>query len=135
MKKKRGRKTAGALEAVESIPVRPDPPLELDERQTEIWLEVTSGLPVEWFGEETFALLTAYCIHMGRFRSFSLAADNLLAEGALAPSVNMAKAAEVESRAAMSAATKLRITKQSTVRAEKQKPAGQAAAPWPMLNS
>jgi len=130
MANKRGRKTAGSLEAVESIPERPEAPLELNDREAQVWNEAASGLPVDWFGEETFALLKVYCSHIFRFEAYSLAAANLLAEGALDESIKAAKQAEMESRAAMSAATKLRITKQSTVRAEKQKSPGTGKVPW-----
>ena len=135
MAKKRGRKTAGSLEAVESIPSRPDPPLDLGERQSEIWSEVTSGLPVEWFGDETLSLLTAYCIHMGRFQSMSLAADTCLAEGVIDLGIMTAKAAEVESRAALSYATKMRITQQATYDKSKSKASTPASAPWETLSS
>lgn len=134
MAKKRGRKTVGSLGAVESIPTRPEPPEYFGGRQSEIWSEVTAGMAVEWFGSETHQLLRSYCNHMSRFESMSLAADTLLAEGALDESVKMAKAAEVESRAALSYATKMRITQQSTYHPEKNKKSEErGAAPWKTL--
>ena len=133
MAKQRGRKSAGSLEAVESIPTRPEPPDYLGDRQSEIWLEVTNGLPVEWFGAETLQLLRSYCNHMARFEAMSLASDSLLSEGALDEAIKMAKAAEVESRAALSYATKMRITQQASYHPESKKDPGTSAAPWKTL--
>lgn len=131
--KKKGRKTAGALGAVESIPVRPDPPADFDESSANIWRQATAGLPVEWFGEETLALLKTYCEHLRMFDLLTQEVEEQWDELSPADKVRLLKQRSEESRAAMSTATKLRITKQSTVRAEKSKPPGPAASPWKTL--
>ena len=84
MAAKRGRKTAGELEKVESLPSRPEPPGDLSE-----WDELEP---------------------MDKCR--------------------MLKQREVETRAALSVATKLRITKQSTVLPDKSKKPDKPSVPW-----
>lgn len=146
MAKKRGRKTAGALEAVQSIPERPKPPADLDKRQKQIWTQVTSGLPAEWFSPETLGLLRDYCEHQATFERMSEYINNSALPGeyeeaeGLEPLkvtdlVRLTKAREVESRAAMSLATKMRITQQSTYHPEKTKRPGAGKAPWRNVRS
>lgn len=134
MKKKRGRKTAGALEAVESIPVRPDPPEDMSDFSADIWRKTVNGFSAEWFGEETLPQLESYCEHLRMFEVLTQEVEDCWDELSPADKVRLLKQRSEESRAAMSAATKLRITKQATTHPEKKKNPGSSPAPWPMLN-
>lgn len=65
--KQRGRKSAVALatssNAVEVVSAPPAPPLELTPEQCEVWKEIASSMPADWFDRATFALLKQYCRH------------------------------------------------------------------------
>ena len=130
MPKKRGRKTAAQLEAVEAVRVRPEPPDDLNEREEAIWREVVSELPADWFRPETLRLLKAYCSHMDRFERLSYMLDQQMEKMDVNDIAKMGKAAEVESRAAMSLATKMRITQQATYDREKHKSTGPKKPAW-----
>ena len=134
MAAKRGRKTAGDLEKVESIAQRPEPPDDLTEFEKEVWRKAASGLPADWFGDETLDLLRLYCRHMLMFEELTDEVNANWDELKSAEKVRLLKQREVETRAALSVATKLRITKQSTVRAEKSKRPGATKAPWGNVN-
>lgn len=57
------RQSADSLAvATVSIPVRPEPPLDLTDNQRKIWEAVTNTKPPEWFEADSFPILKAYCI-------------------------------------------------------------------------
>jgi hypothetical protein len=127
---KRGRKTAGELEKVESIPARPEPPSDLTEFEKEVWRKAASGLPADWFGDETLDLLRLYCRHMLMFEELTDEVNANWDELPPSEKVRLLKQREVETRAALSVATKLRITKQSTVLPDKSKKPDKPSVPW-----
>lgn len=130
MAAKRGRKTAGELEKVESLPARPEPPDDLTEFEQEVWRKAASGLPANWFGDETLDLLRLYCRHILMFEELTDLVNEKWEELEPSDKVRLLKQREIETRAALSVATKLRITKQSTVRAEKSKKPDKPSVPW-----
>jgi len=118
----RGRKSAAA----QSVTVvdggfkkRPEPPADLTERQASIWREVVASEPTQFFDTAaTRTLLTDYCRHcetaeiltnlINTFKPEWIRAE----EGAHRLN-GLLKMRERETRAAVSMATKLRITNQS----------------------
>lgn len=131
----RGRKSAGDLMQLASNPVavqRPDAPYDLDDEGAAEWQRVVEAMPADWFGPETFALLADYCRHVVSARHMS----QLVAQLQKAPGVDMdgldkaLKMRERETRAASSLATRLRITKQATQRADKAVNRTLVQAPW-----
>lgn len=143
----RGRKSAEAIAAVKVVRDRPEPPVELSERQAAEWRAVVDRMPAGWFERETHALLAQYRRHVERAEIFANqlqavdAIPNPPGEQALAAIVQrvelydkLAKMVEREGRAASSLATRLRLTQQSRVdpktagRAANDKPA--AKKPW-----
>ena len=48
--------------AAVSIPLRPDPPEDLNIYQKKVWNDVVSTKPPEWFESDCFPLLRAYCV-------------------------------------------------------------------------
>lgn len=141
MAKQRGRKSAGALEAVQSIPERPKPPADLGRRQKKIWIEVTRGLPVDWFTDETFGLLRDYCEQQATHDRLSDLINNSLLPGEegyddeLEPMsvdelTKLIKNRDIVAGKVLSFATKMRITQQATYDKSKTKGAGPGKAPW-----
>lgn len=55
---------------------RPQPPSYLTESQCEIWREVVSRLPPDWFPPETLPLLEQYCYHILEARELGKRINN-----------------------------------------------------------
>lgn len=119
MASKRGRKTAGELTAVKAK--RPEPPDTLNENEARIWRETVSALPVQWFKPETLALLEAYCSSVDRYQRLSYRLDQDLETMEFNDIEKLTRVVEREGRFMLSVATKMRITQQSSYRAETTK--------------
>ena len=97
---------------------RPPPPPDLTDEQSEEWRAVVSVMPVDWFGRETYPLLTAYCRHVCRARWLAAKIDSggdklIRADGGVQLLDKLLSAAERESRAMLALARSMRITHQA----------------------
>lgn len=116
----RGRKSAAELSVVKgAFGQRPDPPADLTEDQARIWTEIVASEPANFFNTAALrALLADYCRHRAASEMISgvintFKADWLkTAEGAKRYH-DLLKMRDLESRGAITAATKLRLTNQS----------------------
>ena len=62
--KQHGRKSAASLGIAvidSSRGSRPAPPAELSETEAATWARIVGAMPPDWFGQEHFDLLTAFC--------------------------------------------------------------------------
>lgn len=133
----RGKLSASALsvvqfgvQEVESVP-RPKPPADLTPEQAEEWRAVVNRLSADWFPRETLPMLAQYCRHVVAARRVAQIVEQL--QGAeefdLVSYDRALKMQEREGRALSALATRMRISQQATVRAEKaRKPA--VSRPW-----
>lgn len=133
--KQRGRVSADALAVPRIVATveRPDAPYDLTDEQVEVWRKVTTSMPADWFGPETFDLLTLYCRHVVAARRIAQLIEQQ--EKAEAFDSNeydkLLKMQERESRAMSSLATRMRLTQQTSVHKEKsRKGGGIVKRPW-----
>lgn len=120
---KRGRKSEGDLTALigaENL-IADDPPAALNDRQAEIWREVVASEAKGFFGSAvTRSMLAEYCRHRESAESVSgvLSTFNpewLKSEDGVKRYSKLSTIREKENRAAVSIATKLRLTNQSRI--------------------
>lgn len=116
----RGRKSAAALSIVAgSIDGRPNAPVELTERQSEIWEKTVANEPADMFRTAALQqLLADYCRHRDSAERLTSVIDADASAGAdskyeLHEMDRLMKMRERETRAAADKATKLRLTNQS----------------------
>lgn len=141
---KRGRKSSAELSVV--IPVkfgqRPEAPADLTPRQAELWRAITSSEPADFFSTEALrGLLSDYCRHRESAESITSVINTFQAdwlknsEGARRYQ-GLLRMREMETRAAASIATKLRLTNQSRytpqAAATAAKNGGKGFKPWEM---
>ena len=100
---------------------RPEAPATLTPDQAQEWSVTVDALPADWFGPETWALLESYCRHVASARRYSamIEAEEASNDLDIVLLDKLGKMRERETRAAASYATRLRITKQATQRADK----------------
>lgn len=130
----RGR--TGALSAVPSLPtVRLEVPAELNEAQAEEYRAVAGAMPSTWFDASNVPLLKMYVTHvceerrLGKLLSeFNL--ESLKEDEGLKLYDRLSKIHERESKAASTLATKMRLTQQSKVRADKVVNPPSFPKPW-----
>lgn len=118
---KRGRKSAAALEiaSVQTLARRPEPPLSLNERATDEWYRVVNRMPADWFTDETLSLLQAYCEHVAEGEAIQLMIEKVRGlamrdDESYKRYRDLLRDKELQTRAALSCATKLRMTHQSS---------------------
>jgi len=98
---------------------RPDPPAELTERQAEIWRATVASEHAAFFDTAALrALLTDYCRHRESAEKVSIVIDGFQAEWLKSAEgakryQGLLRMRELETRAAVTMATKLRLTNQS----------------------
>jgi hypothetical protein len=115
----RGRKSAEALAIVRPITDhRPPPPDGLTEQQADEWRAIVGRMPSGFFSREMFGLLAAYCQHFSAARVLAGLIDSFKSEWLVDPDGlarfdKLLGMRERETKAMMSAATKLRLTPQS----------------------
>lgn len=132
----RGRVSGAELSVISSQGIetirRPDPPSELTDEQSEEWKAVVSRLPADWFPRETHAMLAQYCRHVVGARRVAQLVGKIEAakEFDLDAYDKALKMQEREGRAISSLATRMRISQQATVRAEKARKPSPVAKPW-----
>ena len=113
---------------------RPDPPdsLRLTDEQTDEWWAIVNRMPADWFPRETHAVLAQLCRHVIRAKRLAqlLDAKERAKTVDVEEYVSLLRAEEAQSRAIASLATRLRITQQSLVSANKTR-TGDADFPKP----
>lgn len=119
--KKPGRKSAASLELapVQALQRRPEPPLCLNDRAEDEWRRVVNRMPSDWFTDETLSLLQAYCEHVAEGEAIQLMIEKVrpLAmrdDESYKRYRDLLRDKELQTRAALSCATKMRMTQQSS---------------------
>ena len=119
--KQRGRTSSAALEtqAVVRLGERPQPPICLNDRATDEWHRVVNRLPSDWFSDETLSLLQSYCEHVAEGEALQLMIETVrpLAmrdDESYKRYRDLLRDKELQTRAALSCATKMRMTQQSS---------------------
>ena len=141
MTQKRGRKSAAELEIAPIVRLgeRPEPPLSLNDRGASEWCRVVNRMPSGWFTDETLSLLQAFCEHVAEGEALQLMIERVrkLAmkdDEAFARYRQLCAMKETQTRAALSCATKLRMTQQSSYTDKSSGTAKRASAgglkPW-----
>ncbi len=133
----RGRKSSASLTVVPAgIPARVEPPQGFTDKQAELWREIVSGKPVEWFTADNAPLLAEYirAVDMGNRLAFAIEAA-MAGEVEEGPSLkDLLKMRDTEAKRATSIATKLRLTQQSRytpqAAATADRKASSGSKPW-----
>ena len=113
---------------------RPSAPADLSAEQAEEWVAIVTRLQSNWFPRETHAILTQYCRHVVSARRIGQSIS--IMEQSTDDSFNMEEYSQLlklqvgESRIILSLGTRMRITQQSTVRAEQARKPSEERAPW-----
>lgn len=140
MAEKRGRTSAAELvTAPVKLGERPEPPLSLNARAEDEWRRVVDRMPSDWFGDETLSMLQAYCEHVAEGEAIQMMIEKVRGT-AMADDESykryrdLLRDKELQTRAALAAATKMRMTQQASYNAKssstaKSKSAG-GAKPW-----
>lgn len=121
------RQVTGAV----TIAKRAPPPHHITDEQAEIWIQTLNGLPATWLNDSNLPILEVYCAHVIKHRKIGV----LIEQCELAEKLNLVTLnslymmQEREGRAITSAATKMRITPQSTYDKTKKKEI-QGKRPW-----
>lgn len=127
MSEKRGRKSKAEL-MVAATPVRlgdrPEPPLCLNARAEGEWLRVVDRMPSDWFTDETLSTLQAYCEHTAEGEAIQSMIEQVRKSAmkddeAYKRYRDLLRDKELQTRAALSCATKMRLTQQSSYDAQK----------------
>ena len=121
----------GRLSDIETMK-RPDPPSELTDEQAEEWRAVVDRLPADWFGRETFALLTQHCRHVCRARRLAQMLDEKEREDGfdLDEYAKLLREEVAQSNIIQSLSTRMRISQYSSYDAKRLKPTKPAKMPW-----
>jgi len=124
MSQKRGRVSTAELATVAvKIGDRPEPPLSLNPRAEDEWRRVVDRMPSDWFGDETLSLLQAHCEHVSEGEAIQMMIEKVR-ESAMDDDESykryrdLLRDKELQTRAALSCATKLRMTQQSSYNAK-----------------
>jgi hypothetical protein len=139
---KRGRKSGADLAVVVTANFgnRPEPPEDLTTDQADIWREIVASEPADFFGTAALqAMLADYCRHRSSIDAVSGIINTFkpewlkAAEGAKRYK-ELLRMREMETRAAASLATKLRLTNQARYTPQAAATASRNAAkglkPW-----
>lgn len=142
MTQKRGRKSAAELEVLSPIVRlgdRPEPPLSLNDRAQTEWNRVVNRMPSDWFTDETLSLLQAFCEHVAEGEAIQLMIERvrklaMTDDEAFGRYKQLCALKEAQTRAALSCATKMRLTQQSSYTDKASGTAKRASAggrkPW-----
>lgn len=137
----RGKKSAEALTLpVVHLPGKwPEPPLDLTERQQDLWRAIVVTKPHDWFGPDTYPLLVEYVRAIGAARVIATAIEEfqpewLADEEGLKRFERLARLQDAKAATLARLATKMRLSQQSRY-SEKAahtaaKNAGGPAKPW-----
>jgi phage terminase small subunit len=110
---------------------RPEPPpSRLTEEQALCWREIVARMPPNWFLPEALPVLEAYCVQITRQREVSAELNAPKGKGFSNQRFKLLREENAGVKALVSLATKLRLTPQSTVSKNKQKPVVPMRKPW-----
>lgn len=142
MTQKRGRKSAAEIEVVSPVVRlgdRPEPPMSLNDRAVDEWRRVVNRMPSDWFTDETLSLLQAFCEHVAEGEALQLMIEKVRCKAmtddeCFARYRQLCTMKETQTRAALSCATKMRMTQQSSYTDKASSTAKQSSAggrkPW-----
>jgi len=130
----RGRKSTASLSVVATLPVagRVDPPDGLTDAQRALWHEIAAPLPIDWWNASNAPLLAEYVRAVDMCNRLGGEIERALSEGDAKVIGDMLRLRDMESRRAVSLATKMRISQQATYNAKSGHTAKAhgAAKPW-----
>jgi phage terminase small subunit len=109
---------------------RPEPPPRLTEEQAQSWRGIVERMPPNWFLPEALPVLEAYCVQIARQREVTAELNGTKAKGFSNHRFKLLREENAGVKALLSLATKLRLTPQSTVSKNKQKPVVPMRKPW-----
>jgi len=98
---------------------RPQPPLSLNPRAEDEWVRVVNRMPSDWFRDETLSTLQAYCEHVAEGEAVQMMIETVR-QTAMANDESykryrdLLRDKELQTRAVLSCATKMRMTQQSS---------------------
>lgn len=135
----RGKQSAASLAIVSTtgIDQRLAPPATLTPAQKAEWVSIINSRPADWFGEENAASLVQYCRHKvqadliaAKLESFN--PDWLDDEDGLKRYDKLSAMLERETRTINALMRSMRLTQQSTIRADKVIPqeSSKGKKPW-----
>ena len=106
-------------ETVARIGDRPQPPLCLNPRAEDEWNRVVNRMPSDWFTDETLSTLQAYCEHTAEGEAIQMMIEKvrklaMADDDAYKRYRDLLRDKELQTRAALSCATKMRMTQQSS---------------------
>lgn len=122
MTQKRGRKSADELSViapVQRLGARPDAPASLNNRAADEWFRVVNRMPSDWFTDETLSLLQAFCEHVSEGEALQMMIEKVRRKAmtddeCFSRYKQLCTMKEAQTRAALSCATKMRLTQQSS---------------------
>jgi hypothetical protein len=131
----RGRQSAASLEVVNHSGIeeikRPRPLDTLTSDEKLEWMRVVNDLPADWFRESNLQVLEGYCRTSVNCRRIADLIERLLEkEFDLGDYEKLLRMQEVQHRALLSFATKMRLTQQATYDKERKKNVKVAREPW-----
>jgi len=124
MSQKRGRASgAEMVTAVVKIGDRPEPPLSLNPRAEDEWRRIVDRMPSDWFGAETLSLLQSHCEHVAEGEAVQMMIEKVRSSAMVNDESykryrDLLRDKDLQTRAALSCATKLRMTQQSSYNAK-----------------
>lgn len=104
---------------IRAIGERPEPPACLNDRAVDEWRRVVNRMPSDWFTDETLSLLQAYCEHVAEGEAIQLMIERvrklaMTDDDAYKRYRDLLRDKELQTRAALSCATKMRMTQQAS---------------------
>ena len=118
---------------------RPQAPMVLNARAEDEWNRVVNRMPSDWFTDETLSTLQAYCEHTAEGEAVQMMIEKVRGT-AMADDESykryrdLLRDKELQTRAALACATKMRMTQQSSYDAQKgavaKKKSTGGAKPW-----
>lgn len=138
---KRGRRSMADVSLVPVIPLgqRPEPPACLSNRATDEWRRVVNRMPSDWFTDETLSILQAYCEHVAEGEAIQIMIEKVRPTAMSKDESydryrDLLRDKELQTRAALSCATKMRLTQQSSytdkASGTAKRKAGSGKKPW-----
>jgi hypothetical protein len=116
------------------LPARQEVPADLTPEQAKVWESIVSSKPVDWFAADSVPILTEYVRAAAMCNLLARQIEAAVAGGDAAEIKTALALRDVESRRAMSLATKLRLTPQAryTPKAADtaNRKAGNGMKPW-----
>jgi hypothetical protein len=124
----RSRKPSASLSVVAlNQPQQPAPPAELTIEQAEVWRATVEAMRADWFGRETWPLLSQFCRHVVIARRVAKLIDGTNATIRL----NMLLAMQVrESAAIATLSTRMRLRQESPRDAKTTRRVAHVRKPW-----